>query len=215
MFDVKLSASQAGAILGYNSYKTRTDVMSDMVLRAHGYHSGFVHNDATTHGARHERWARLWAQVRLGRLINDTETHTHPTHRWLCARFDGVVDIEGLPLEIKCPYTLYHQYAMTGEAKFKPLIEQPTYYAQAQVAMMCYGVKECYFFQYVKPDVDHLEKVELDEDWATGVEADLRAFYDELQVEMQHPDKWLEGVREYPDDFSRNPYLLTSLGDPQ
>jgi putative phage-type endonuclease len=216
MFEVKISASQVGAILGYNSFKSRDDVMGNMVLRAHGYNSGFVHNDATLHGATYERWARLWAQIRLGQLINDTETKTHPLAPWLVARFDGVVDIEGLPIEIKCPHGLFHKYAVTGVADFKPLIEQPNYYAQVQVAMMCYGVNSCYFYQYVKPDVDHLEKVELCEEWATGVEAHLKAFYDEFKVESRNPAKWLEAVvKQQTEDEPRNPYTLTSLGDPQ
>jgi putative phage-type endonuclease len=216
VFEVKISASQAGAILGYNSYKSRDDVMSDMVLRAHGYNSGFVHNEATLHGANYERWAKHWAAIRLGQLINDTETKTHPLAPWLVARFDGVVDIEGLPIEIKCPHGLFHKYAVTGVADFKPLIEQPNYYAQVQVAMMCYGVKECYFYQYVKPDVDHLEKVELDADWCDHVRRDLEAFYDEFQVESRNPAKWLEAVvKQQTEDEPRNPYTLTSLGDPQ
>jgi hypothetical protein len=77
---------------------------------------------------------------------------------------------------------------------------------------MCYGVDACYFYQYVKPDVDHLEKVELCEEWAAGVEAHLKAFYDEFQAESRNPAKWLEAVvKQQTEDEPRNPYSDSDL----
>jgi putative phage-type endonuclease len=200
----RINASQAGAILGYNPWRTRTDVMSDMVCRANGYYKSFVPTEVTLHGSNFEKKAILWAEVMLESLIQPCYGAKHAGH--VGARFDGIVEKNGLPIEAKCPYSLYHNYAWGKDVSFLPVIEQPSYYTQVQLGMLCHDVQMCYFFQYVAPDVCLLEEVHRCDDWLEGAINELNAFYAEYLEELKNPEPWIREALGY--DEPRNPYTM-------
>src|SRR5690606_35762970 len=104
---------------------------------------------------------------------------------------DGITS-DDAPLEIKVPYGL----RKGGE--FKPLSEQPHYYAQVQIEMLASGKRHAYFYQYIpeRGDIfspDHvpaqtkLERVEYDEAWHEQYMPLLREFHNRYLSELDNP----------------------------
>jgi len=152
----RVTGSQAGAILGLCPWKTREQVLKDWL-----YGSTFEGNAATEYGKFHEEHA--FADLQLmqpdARLSND-EFVIDPHLKWLGCTPDGYIDSEDAVIEIKCPFGLRDE----KNPQFKSIHDQPHYYAQVQIEMLCTERSKCYFFQWNR-FASQLEIVDLDPDW--------------------------------------------------
>lgn len=172
----RITASNVGAILGLDPYRTADDVMRAMVRAHHGAEKEFNGNVATEWGNGFEDEARQTYVMDTGNEVRRIGFCIHPDHDWLGATPDSFVEPDGL-LEIKCPY---------GKRKggdLKPLSEQPHYAAQIQVQLACTGKAWCDFYQWA-PHTTKLERVYVDPAFNLWP---LRAFYLQYIVERAIP----------------------------
>lgn len=165
----RISGSRAGAALGLSLWQTPDDLIRAMVREYHGATSEFSGSVATEHGTRHERSAMLAFMAKTGLHVDDCGFFPHGDT--LGASPDGLVEDGGV-LELKVPFSLRNEQ----EAKFKPLADQPSYYAQVQLEMLCAQCGHAYFAQYVAPKGDpfgvdyvpeqiNIERVDIDYHW--------------------------------------------------
>lgn len=177
----RITGSIAGAALGLSPWQKPQDVMRAMVRSAHGAESEFQGNIATQYGQRHEAIAQLEFTKRTGVTVDEVGFLTHED--WLGASPDGLTDDGGI-LEIKCPFSMRNQV----EPAFKTLAEQPHYYAQVQLEMLCADRKHAYFVQYrpaigdvFAPDYAEpalsVERIEQDQAWLDEYLPQLKAFH--------------------------------------
>jgi putative phage-type endonuclease len=176
----RVTASNAGALLGLSPHTSEADGFRRLVRSMHGFDSEFVGNVATEYGTFHEDGALAEYKMETG---HDVEPLAFATHAdWLGASPDGMINEDGM-LEIKCPFG---QRSPTPNG-FKSIEDQPHYFAQMQIQMLCTGRNWCDFFQW-SPHGTKLEKVDLDQVWL-----------DENLVEMY--DIWLRAKKADPADF--------------
>lgn len=94
----KITASNAGALLGLNPYTSRKLAY----LRLLGQDT-FTGNKATEHGNTNEANGIMAYSAHTGNLVMETGLHVHPDCQWLAGSPDGLIGNEGL-LEVKCPF---------------------------------------------------------------------------------------------------------------
>lgn len=187
----RVTASIAGAILGLAPYMTRADAMRVMVREALGAEREFVGNVATEYGTYHESGALT--EYRMDTMHEVTPAPFVAYEDWLGASPDGYVENYGL-LEIKCPYGLRKAPAGTP-VPFKPIAEQPHYYAQVQVQLLATDRMWCHFYQWA-PGGSKLELVKVDHDWRNENLPKLRQFYAEYLDELKNnPGEYLAPER--------------------
>ena len=126
----RITASMVGAILGHSPWMTRDNAMRTLVRTWHGAPSEFTGNPATEYGTFHEAHALADYAAQMGHKVEQVGFITR--HDWAGCSPDGLIGTNG-GLEIKCPFGLRH--AKPGEAKFKPLHEQPHYVDQVQFSL--------------------------------------------------------------------------------
>lgn len=186
---MRITGSRVGAILGLSKWQTADDVLREMVREYHGAESEFKGNIATEHGQHHETAAMLCFMRKTGLQVEQCGFFEYGDR--IGASPDGLTSDGGV-LELKVPYGL----RKGGE--FKPLAEQPHYFAQLQMEMLSTGRKHGYFAQYRAPKGDpldheympeaiHIEKVALDEAWFYSAHQTLDIFYKRLLAELDNP----------------------------
>ena len=175
----RVTGSAVGAILGLNPWMTRDDVLRRMVRDYHGADSEFKGNVATAHGTFHEENALFEYELETGNKVEQTGFHTMGD--WLGASPDGLVGADGV-IEIKCPYSLRD----SPEPEFKTALEQPHYYAQMQIEMLCTDRKWCDFYQW-SPNGSKLERVTRDEKWLAKHLPILQEFHGLYLSELDNP----------------------------
>lgn len=180
----RVTGSVVGAILGLAPYMTREDVLRSMVRAYHGEEREFTGNVATEYGTANEDGARFDYELETGNSVQ--EAYFVAWDDWLGASPDGYIGEDGL-LEIKCPY------GKRNGGEFKPLDEQPHYYAQIQIQLHCCGRKYCDFWQW-SPHGTKLERVEYDPEWINATLPALRQFHAEYLSELDNPEH-LEPLR--------------------
>ena len=183
----KLTASRAGAALGMNPWQSPDDLIRAMVREYHGAEPEFRGNPATFYGQQHEPLAVLDYMSETGANVDMADFHVHPEHDWLGASPDGFVGDDGM-IEVKCPFSLRNGGA------FKPLSEQPHYYAQVQVQLAVTGRKWCDFYQWA-PHGTKTERVELNPDWWSENMPKLAAFYERYIKELGNPAHLVERTK--------------------
>lgn len=184
-----ITASSVGAILGIDPYRTPDDVMRAMVREWHGAEFEFTGNVATEWGAFNEDGARAQYEMEFSEKVEPCGFFMHPYYDWLGASPDGLIGECGL-LEIKCPYGLRNNTAPT----FKTMAEQPHYYAQAQIQMVCADKFYTNFYQWA-PHGSRLEHVDRDFDCFEKIISCLRNFYSCYLWEREHPERHLQPKR--------------------
>lgn len=200
----RVTGSISGAILGLNPYMTPDDVMRRMVRDAHGVEAEFVGNVATEHGSFHESGAIVEYEMETGNAVEPCGFFAY--EEWLGASPDGLIADDGTA-EIKCPY------GKRNGGEFKTAGEQPHYYAQMQIEMLCAGRKWCDFFQWA-PHATRLERVYFCQEWIDENLPRLRAFYDRFLIEIDNPDH-LEDKRKLVESAKASALLdeYDDLGD--
>lgn len=175
----RLTASNAGAALGVNPWKSPDDLIRQMVREYHGAASEFTGNVATEYGQLHEPLAVMDYMAKTGNHPEECGFFVHPEHDWLGASPDGVVGDNGL-LEVKCPFGL------RNGGEFKSIHDQPHYHAQIMLQMACTGAEFTDFYQWHKQG-DTLERVLFDPQWWAENLPRLEAFYQRYLSELDNP----------------------------
>lgn len=178
----RITGSAAGAALGLSPWAKPEEIIRSMVREYHGAPSEFNDNNpALAWGTNRERQAILCFQRVIGLEVEDCGFF--PYEDWSGASPDGLTSDGGV-LEVKVPFGLRN----SSPAIFKPLGDQPEYYAQVQLEMLCSGRTKAHFFQYVAPQGDVFsgdyveeqwayEKIEQDDDWLNEYIPQLKAFH--------------------------------------
>lgn len=175
----RVTGSAVGAILGCNPWQTRDDVLRRMVRDYHGADSEFTGNAATAHGTFHEENAIFDYELETGNKVIETGFHT--LGDWLGASPDGLIGEDGV-IEVKCPYGMRDAV----EPQWKTAKEQPHYYAQMQIEMLCTDRKWCDFFQW-NQHASNCERVYRDEKWLAENLPKLQEFYKLFLSEIDNP----------------------------
>jgi len=182
----RITGSVVGAALGVNPYMTPDALIRRLVRLWHGAESEFNGNIATEYGSLNEPIAQLDYTNKTGNLVNECGFFVHPEYEWLGASPDGIFENnmgEQCILEIKCPFGLRNELL----PQFKPLAEQPHYYAQVQIEMACTGIKQSHFYQWNKYG-DSLEIVTFNQEWFDDAIIKLLAFYNCFLSEIDNPE---------------------------
>lgn len=180
----RVTGSKIGAILGLSPFAGPKDVMRDMVRDYHGAEKEFKGNVATEHGTINEPNALKDYEMETGNEVVEAYFEVHPDFDWLGASPDGYLGEEGL-LEIKCPYGKRH----SKDDDFKSLSEQPHYYGQIQIQLLCTGRKWCDFYQW-SPYGSKLERVNIDPQWIDENMPVLQEFYEEYLEQRKSENAW-------------------------
>ena len=143
--------------MGLSPHMSSADAFRALVRDINGMDREFKGNVATEYGTFHEDGARFEYEMETGNSVN--HIGFAPVGAWLGASPDGLVGDSGL-VEIKCPYGQREK----NPPKFKSVHDQPHYYAQAQIQMVCTGRNWCDLFQW-SPHGTMLERVYFDQDW--------------------------------------------------
>ncbi len=180
----RVTGSIAGAILSLDPNKSRDDVMRRMVRDALGApredENQFLEDVIFGYGKMHEPGAVLDFQMDTG--LNVIECGFFAYDDWLGASPDGLTSDGGV-LEIKAPWS-----RRTGQDRcFKPLSDQPQYFAQVQIEMLCAGRQKAHFYQYSSHAQLH-EVVPLDQAWIDENIPRLRQFHAEFLDIIASPD---------------------------
>lgn len=188
----RVTASRVGAILGLSPFASPDDVLREMVREYHGAEMEFVGNVATAWGKENEPKAVAECEFRWGVIFDDTGDNQkfHTYSDWLGATPDGLLRKGGGTLElleVKCPY------GKRFSDEFKPLGEQPHYYAQMQISMLCAGAMACHFVQWSPAGIDP-ELVQFSPEWIADNLQKLRDFHARYLSEIDNP-KHLQPLR--------------------
>lgn len=183
----RVTGSIVGAILDLSPYMTRADALRSMVRAAHGAPSEFTGNAATQWGTAMEPGAIAEFEMNYGESVSAMPFA--PYEDWLGASPDGKVS-DGKGLEIKCPYFIRNDQRPI----FKSLNEQPHYYAQTQIEMLCCEWDSLWFYQYTPYD-SHRTLVHRDDDWLNTHLPILRQFHAEYLDAVKEPEEYLAEKR--------------------
>lgn len=179
----RVTGSVAGAILGLDPNTTREAALRRLVRDWHGAEPEFRGNIATRHGQAHEDGAIIDFQMETGLDVRPVGFLTYED--WLGASPDGLTSDGGV-LEVKVPFGKRND----TEPVFKTLAEQPHYYAQVQVEILCANALHGWFWQWSAHGT-RLERVEIDQAWRDENLPRLKQFYDELMGAIRTPDDHL------------------------
>lgn len=184
----RLTGSRVGAALGVNPWMTPDQLLRLMVREYHGAEPEFTGNIATEYGTLHEPIARAKLHeilLEMGdTLPTEAEFLISRQHHWLGCTPDGVGisnHWDKYVVEIKCPFGLRHD----KEPVFKTLEEQPHYYAQVQVEILCAGADMAYFFQWTEHG-HKLEVVRPSFAWLEVSIPKMYAFYQRYASELDN-----------------------------
>ena len=187
----RVTGSVAGAILGLDPNTSREAALRRLVRDWHGAEPEFTGNIATRHGTAHEDGAILDFQMETG--IGVKPVGFLPYEDWLGASPDGLTDDGGV-LEVKVPFGKRNDQS----ANFNPLADQPHYYAQVQVEILCANASHGWFWQWSAYGFG-LERVEIDHAWRDENLPRLKQFHAELMDAIATPDEYLAPRRKVID----------------
>lgn len=202
----RLTGSVIGAALDISPWSDPESLTRSLVRAHFGFESEFKGNVATEYGSANE-----WAAVNAFEEYMNTTVRTTGFWMfddWLGASPDGIT-AEGRLLEIKCPYGLRNE---TTPA-FKSLEDQPHYYAQMQIQMLCTSSAETHFWQWSPNGTAHT-LVKRDDAWLAEYLPKLREFYEnflaiiadeelakpyleDLEVDMSGDNEWINLEAQY------------------
>ena len=168
----RITGSRVAGILGVDKYRTRDDVMREMVRDYLGADPEFEGNDATEWGNDHEEDARAEYERITGQLVLDAQDFViHPDMPWLGVSPDGLIGSDGMT-EFKCPY----------RARYTKLAEKPEYAAQIQLQLEVTGRAWCDFVIYRVGEPLIIEHVDADQEWIQQHALTLADFHTEFQA---------------------------------
>jgi putative phage-type endonuclease len=164
----RITASRVGSILGLSKYKTRAEVLREMVREHFDAPREFVGNEATEYGQAHEADALNAYEQRFAVMVEPCGLIPHPVHDFLAASPDGLVGEHGL-VECKCPFRSRYT---TPSAE---------YIAQMQLQMACTDRDWCDFVIWREGEPIIVERVAYDFDWLMRNLGNLQNFIGEYR----------------------------------
>ena len=174
----RLTASSVGAVLGVDPWRSRADVMRQMVRDYLGAESEWGVNPALAWGIANEENARMSFELEIGLKVEPAPFV--PFEGAYGASPDGWVG-DKAGFEAKCPFGLRKE----SNPIFKSLKEQPHYYAQIQFSMWCTGRDKWHFYSW-SPNGTAYEVVHADHTWQDENLPKLRQFYAEYLYERNN-----------------------------
>lgn len=162
----RITGSRVGAILGLSKYRTRADVMREMVRQTFGAAPEFTGNEATRYGEAHEADAINAYEQRYGALVMPSPLVVHPDYNWLAASPDGLIGDDGM-IEVKCPFRA--QYTEPSQE----------YKAQMMLQMACAGRYWCDFVIWREGSPILVTRIQYDAGWFADMRDTLQAFHAE------------------------------------
>lgn len=187
----RVTGSVAGAILNIDPNKKRHEVLRQMVRDTLGEpretKGDFVEDVIFGYGRMNEEGIGLDFQMDTG--LDIEECGFFPYEDWLGASPDGLTSDGGI-LEIKAPWSR----RLGQDKEFKTLADQPQYYAQMQIEMLCAGRDKAHFYQWSAEKQTH-EVVYLDESWLNENLPKLKQFWAEYQDALTDPADHLAPLR--------------------
>lgn len=195
----RVSGSVAGAILGLDPNTSREAALRRLVRDWHGAEPEFSGNIATRHGQAHEDGAIIDFMMETG--LDVEPVGFLPYEDWLGASPDGLTSDGGV-LEVKVPFSL----RKSEDPNFKTLADQPHYYAQVQVEILCANASHAWFWQWSTHGTK-LERVEIDQAWRDENLPRLKQFHDELMDAIRTPDEYLAPRRKVIDTLAASRLL--------
>lgn len=179
----RINDSSVGAILGINPWSSRDDVMRRMVREYWDQPSEFRGNIAIEYGTRNEPNALEDYMLETGNNVKEVGFILYSD--WIAVNPDGLIGDDGL-VKIKCPYGMRDN---KDDNAFKSISDQPHYYAQIQIQLMCTGRLWCDFYQW-SPYASKIERVNIDIPWLEENVDKLLAFYGDYLVEKESENAW-------------------------
>lgn len=170
----RLTASEAGALLGLSPHTSEAEAFRRLVRKMHGMPSEFVGNVATEYGTFHEPGALAEYKMETGNAVD--EVAFVEFQDWLGASPDGLILDDG-GLEIKCPFGQRKNAPPT----FKTLEEQQHYYAQVQINLFCTQRGWWHFYQW-SPAGTRLETIKYDGEWLGANLPILKGIWDKAKA---------------------------------
>lgn len=134
------SATDVGAILGMDPYKTRRQILADKIQPPEQPWSG---NANTRHGQRYEAVSKMEFVRRTGERVHEVGLLAHPTVSFLAATPDGITDSLCL-IEIKNPT---RRQIVEGQVP-------PQYYAQIQLQLQVTELQRCHYIETKVQEVE-------------------------------------------------------------
>lgn len=144
----RITSSRFGEICKATEKKNINLLLASLISPKH------FTSQATTHGTVHELTAKRKYESLYGVSVNDSGLCVSPTHPYLGASPDGLVD-DGLVIEIKCPFKTRNCKIVPGTPPFlvdDGLKKTHDYYYQVQGQMFCTGRTEAHFCVYTFAD---------------------------------------------------------------
>lgn len=184
-----ITASSVGAILNLDPNRDQVDIMRQMVRDWHGAEREFNGNIATEWGIGNEETALGQLEMIIAPPVYRCGFIVSEKYPWLGASPDGLIGDDGV-IEVKCPYGIRDD----EKPVFKPLADQPHYYAQMQVQMICTWRGWGVFYQWT-PHGERLENCYVSGEWIRENIPKLRDFYGRYLIERENPAQYLEPKR--------------------
>jgi putative phage-type endonuclease len=142
----RISASDAGSVLGVNHYKPQYAFVLDKALD-----KPFPPNYNCYYGTMMEQIATMIYEFRIGVIVREFGTIPHTEYKFLSASPDGIVShyktnginltsLVATMLEIKCVTT--RKIMINGQVNIPPYYE-----AQMRLQMECCNLPKCHFWQ--------------------------------------------------------------------
>ena len=138
-------------------------------------------NSAMEWGTQTEPQARVAYEVATNNFVDKVAFIDHPSIKWFGCSPDGLVSDRGL-LEIKCPNSATHwEYFKSKKPPQKYFIQM-----QAQIAVTNKDWCDFVSFDPRMPDRSQLliVRVDRDETFIAEMEAEIKKFLDEVEVEV-------------------------------
>lgn len=180
----RITGSRVGAILGNSPYATPQDTIRAMVREYHGADSEFVGGPHIDWGVNMENEALEHFKLETG--LDVEEVGFFPFEDVFGASPDGITS-DNCVLEIKSPYS------KRNGGEFNSLSDQPHYYDQVQMELLCTGLDKAYFYQW-SPHGCKLETVDADQQWRDDNLPVLRQKHSFYLSELDNPEH-LEPLR--------------------
>lgn len=192
----KITGSRVGAILGVDPYKSRDDVMREMVREWFGAESEFQGNAATAWGTKMEPEVRAFYERLKGVTVFETDSVPHDDYPFISVSPDGLVGLDGM-VEFKAPYYAKRPYTLD---------EKPGYRAQVQLCLEVLDLTWCDFVCWYDPEAYigegnhyHCERELRSRQWFKDALPLLEEFNDEFHKivgDGRRYKKYLRGAEE-------------------
>jgi hypothetical protein len=191
----KVTGSRVGAILGKSRYRTRDNVMREMVREHFGADKEFTGNIATEWGNDHEDIARQDAIIEIGNKIGEEvycvesgfktdEDFDGRSTGYIGASPDGLIgkvndteDAEMIAgLEIKCPFSRRINVTPPDD-----------HWHQVQCCMYVYNLKWWWYYQWT-PERTQLIIIPKDEEWIDKYGEKIDHFWSDYRSIIEDKD---------------------------